>query len=87
MKGLDCERENETHHKQDFEGWICCTSGVGAVPPLSQCTAVRLITGGVRSVFEKSVALLSAHEMNSIKMRMDLVAGGATKDAEPRLGP
>lgn len=25
--------------------------------------------------------------MNSIKMRMDLPAGGATEDAEPGLGP
>jgi len=66
MKGLDCERENETHCKLDFEGWICCTCRVGAVPLLSVCS--RQAKEGTRSVFENSVEMVSAHEVNSVKM-------------------
>lgn len=60
---------------------------MGAVPSLLQHAAVRLTTEGARSVLENLVELPSAHEMNSIKMRMDSAAGGTTEDAEPRLGP
>lgn len=47
----------------------------------------RLTTEGARSVFENSVELLSAHEMNPMKMRIDLADGSTTEDTEARVGP
>lgn len=39
-----------------------------------------------KECFGEFSGLLCAHEMISIKMRMDLATGGATEDAEPKLG-
>lgn len=88
MKGVHCARENKTHRSTTSmgDGFAAHPVWVLYPPWVAVCGSQTDDRRSMECFWEFS-GLLSAYEVISIKMRMDLAADSATEDAEPRLGP